>query len=230
MKEYFDAAKSWYYVKYIQSLRFIIVMVVIATVAIMASFFSVQEAYTVIIGRDPVTKVISTTYDASLFPVMEKIGKIYHSNDLNILHYTIKTYVTNFETYDKSENQHLVFIEKAKYMQDYSSSAVMKTLQDKFNNEYLGMLNNGGFVRAVVQDISFDVYKPTLLEKTYTFLMPEPIPSTAIATVMIYIFDGAKLQKRTVNIEIDFAFQKIQRQKDGRYNTIKFFVSDYKYL
>lgn len=230
MKEYFEAAKSWYYIRYIQSLRFVIVMVIITVIAIMASFFSVQEAYRVIVGRDPVTKVVNTTYDASLFPTMEKIGKLYHSNDLNILHYTIKTYVTNFETYEKSENQHLVFVEKMKYMQDYSSASVMKTLQDKFNNEYLSMLNSGGFVRAVVQEINFNVYEKTLMERGYTFLMPEPIPRKAIVTTVIYTFDGNKLNKKVSDIELDIIFQKIQRQKDGKYNTIKFFVNDYKYL
>jgi hypothetical protein len=229
MKEYFDASKSWYYTKYIQSLRFIIIMVVIICLAVIMAFFSTNEAYNTVMSREAVTKVVHTTYDASLFPKIEKINPIYHSNDLNILYYTIKTYVTNFETYEKSENQHLVFVEKMKYMQNYSSASTIKTLQDKFNNEYSSILNSGGFVRAVVQDISFGISEKTAMEKLYTFLMPEPIPHHIIVTTELYIFDGKKLNKKTVDIELNITFQKIQKQKNGQYNTIKFFVNEYKY-
>jgi hypothetical protein len=103
-------------------------------------------------------------------------------------------------------------------------------MQDKFSKEYSTILENGGFVRANVQDIYFGVDNKTAMEKLYTFLMPEPIPQNVIVTVQLYTFDGKKLTKKIVEIKLNIKFQKIHKQKDGHYNTIKFFVNDYQYL
>lgn len=230
MREYFDSAKSWYYIKYIQSLRFIILTVSIISIATIVAFFSINQAYTTIMGMKAVSKVVHTTYDTSLFPKITKIDQYHHSNDLNILQYTIKTYITNFETYERTSNQHLSFLEKIKTMQNYSSASVIKVLQDKFNKKYATILDNGGFVRAVVRDVDFGIYEKTTMEKIYTFLMPEPVPSRVIVAVEIYVFNGKKLIKKNENIELNITFQKIHKQEDGNYSTVKFFVNEYKYL
>jgi hypothetical protein len=230
MKEYFDDAKLWYYTKYIQSIRFVCITFGISCVVVFVVFFATNGAYKAVTGMEAVTKVIHTSYDTSLFPKINKIEHYYHSNDLNILHYTDKTFVGSFETYERSDNQHLVFVEKMKYIQSYSSASVIKVMQDKFNKEYSKILENGGFVRANVQDIYFGVDNKTAMEKLYTFLMPEPIPQNVIVTVQLYTFDGKKLTKKIVEIKLNIKFQKIQKQKDGHYNTIKFFVNDYQYL
>ena len=230
MKEYFEEAKKWYYVKYIQSLRFIFFAVITTIVAILMSVFAVREAFEAIARQEKVTKVIFTDYDLSLFPVIEKIGKHYHSNDMNILLYTVRTYVENFESYPKSENQYTQYLQKAKHLQKYSSSSVLKQFQTKFNNEYSKKLERGGFVRAVIQNVDFDANQKSVFQSMHDFLMPTPIPKQAVISVLLYIFDGQKLTKKGVTIELDIFFERIQKQKDGKYNGIKFFVSGYRYL
>lgn len=230
MKEYFEEAKRWYYMKYIQSLRFIFFAVITTIVAVLMSVVAVQEAYKAISKQERVTKVISTDYDLSLFPVMEKIGKYYHSNDMNILLYTIQTYVTNFESYPKSENQYTEYVQKLNHLQKYSSSAVLKIFQDKFNKEYSKKLERGGFVRAVIQGVDFDINQKSFFQSTHDFLMPTPIPKQATVSALLYIFDGTKLIKKNVTIELDVSFDKIQKQKNGKYNGIRFFVTGYRYL
>ncbi len=230
MKEYFEEAKQWYYLKYIQSIRFIAFAVMTTLIATGMSIFAVQEAYKAVAKQERVTKVIYTNHDVSLFPVMEKIGKYYHSNDMNILLYTIKTYVTNFETYEKSDNQYLAYMQKTKYMQNYSSSAVLKLLQDKFNKEYAKKLENGGFIKAAVQNVDFNANQRSFMQSIHDFLMPTPIPKQAIVTVLLYIFDGKQLSKKTIHVELNIYFEKIQKQKNGKLNDIKFFISGYRYL
>ncbi|MFT4967781.1 MAG: hypothetical protein ACI9CD_000794 [Candidatus Deianiraeaceae bacterium] len=230
MKEYFEDAKKWYYLKYIQSLRFIFFSIIITIVAVLMSFLATKEAYDVVSSQRQVSKVIFTDYDISLFPSIQKIGRQYHSNDMNILLYTVSTYIKNFESYPKTNNQYTAYVQKVKYLQKYSSSSVISLLEKKFKEQYSIKLSNGGFVKASIQDITFNVDRKSILHSMRDFLLPEPIPKKAMAKVLLYIYDGKKILKKEVRIEMDIYFQKIQKQKNGKYNGIKFFVNSYRYV
>lgn len=230
MQEYFEEAKRWYYMKYLQSLRFIIFIAVVTLLTIFLSFFALYATYETKTHQERVSKVIFTEYDVSLFPVMQKIGKHYHSNDINILLYTVRTFIENFESYPKTSNQYTAFVQKNQSMQKYTSPNVLKTLESRFNNQYSKKLENNGFVKVVIQNIDFLRNEKSLLQKMHDFLMPELIPTKARVFFTLYVFDGQKLTKKDQLIEVKFAFQEIKKQKDGTYSNIRFFVQEYTYI
>lgn len=230
MEEYFKEAQKWYYTRYVRSLRFLFVIGIITLLLIGFGIFAVQEVVQAKNSQKQVSKVIFTDHDVALFSVMEKIGKYYHSNDLNILFYTLTQYIENIESYPKNSNQYSAHIQKLHNLQKYSSQNVLQQIKSTFQTEYSQKLNSGGFVRAVIQNVDFGVEEKSFTQKFHNFLLPRKIPKKANVTVLLYIFDGKALAKQTKTVEINFTFDKIQKQKDGTFNKIKFFVDGYRTL
>lgn len=230
MSNYFDNAKNWYYTKYIKPLGFIAVMFCISFFVILCGLYVIYSTYKALSNQNHVTKIINFEYDLHEVLKIEQIKKYYHSNDVNILLYNIQTYVKNFETYEKSDNQYLRYIEKVDYMKNYSSSSVMNLLKNKFNKEYAQKLVKNGFVRVAIDDINFAFQKQSFINSLYNFLMPMPIPKQVMIKATLYIFDGNQLSKKHINIIMDVYFEKIHKQKNQEYNDIKFFVSGYRYV
>lgn len=230
MREYFEEAKRWYYFKYVSHIKF---LMFIASITIFMSLLVIFVFYVVqgtISKQERVAKVIRISYAPEMRPVMEKIEKHYHSNDINILQYSIESYINNFEVYEKTDNYYVSFIEKMKHLQKYSSKEVMKTFQNRFASDYSTKLKANGFVKLDVKNIDLNIAEESLIEKFRNLLMAQNIPDQAIIDATLYVFDGKKLHKKPVRIEMEFFFEKIQKQQNGKYNNVKFFVTNYSYV
>lgn len=229
MQEYFDEAKKWYYMKYIQNIRFILIVVFIFFVVICVTFFTLKKTIDAKNNQERVSKVISTNYDVTMMPGIEKIGKYYRSNDINILLYTVRTFVENFESYPKVENQYTAFVQKNQNLQKYCSTNVLQVLNNRFNKEYSKKMESNGFVKVIIQNIDFLLKEKPFLQKMRDYLMPETIPTKARIDFIVYVFDGTKLIKKNESVELNFTFSPIKKQ-NGQYNNIRFFVNEYRYI
>jgi hypothetical protein len=189
-------------------------------------FYVVQSAIT---KQERVVKVVTIGYDFESKPMMTKIEKHYHSNDVNILQYSIESYLNNFEVYEKTDSFYVSFIEKIKHLQKYSSREVMKVFQDKFTNDYSKRLKNNAFVKMQIKAIHLNISEESLIDKFQNLLLAQEIPDQATIEAMIYIFDGKKLEKKPVTIEMEFVFKKIQKQSNDKFGNVKFFVTSYSY-
>jgi type IV secretory pathway component VirB8 len=192
--------------------------------------FAVMEVIEAKNNQQRISKVIFTDHDVALFASMKKIGKYYHNNDLNILFYTLSQYVENLESYPKHNNQYSAHVQKLQSLQRFSSQKALNYIKETFQSDYTKKLENGGFVRVSIQNVNFDVENKSFFEKIHDFLLPQNIPTKARVTMLIYVFNGKDLKKQTKTAEISFSFDKIQKQKNGEFNKIKFFVQDYRIL
>jgi|GEM_PF-5514099 len=229
MKEYFSNAKRWYYFKHVSQIKFVIFIasITILMIAIVCFvFYVVQGAIT---NQERVIKVVTISYDFEAKPMMTKIEKHYHSNDINILQYSIESYLNNFEVYEKTDNFYVSFIEKMKHLQKYSSREVIKVFQDKFTNDYSKRLKTNAFVKMQIKSINLNISEESLIDKFQNLLLAQKIPDQATIEAVIYIFDGKKLEKKPVTIEMEFVFKKIQKQSNEKFSNVKFFVTSYSY-
>ena len=229
MRDYFNSAKRWYYFKYVSHIKFLIFVASITISMILLVCFVFYVVQSAITKQERVVKVLSIAYDFESKPMMTKIEKHYHSNDLNILQYSIESYLKNFEVYEKTDNFYISFIEKMKHLQKYSSRDVIKVFQDKFTNEYSKQLKTNAFVKMQVKSIHLNIGEESLIDKFQNLLMAQDIPNQATIEAVIYIFDGTKLKKKPVTIEMEFVFKKIQRQGNEKFTNVKFFVTSYTY-
>jgi len=230
MNQYFKNSKSWYYFKYVSHIRFLILIASITVLMVSLMTFVFYIVQQEINGQERVVKVIKIDYNLELHPSIQKIEKHYHSNDINILRYSIESYLNNFEVYEKADNYYVSFIEKMKHMQKFSSRDVVKTFQDNFTNEYSTKLKNNAFVKMQIKSIKLNIAEESLVQKLRNLLIAQGIPDQATIEAVIYIFDGKKLQKKPVTIQMEFYFEKIQKGKGDHYNNIKFFVTSYSYI
>ncbi len=229
MKEYFNSAKRWYYFKYVSHIRFLIFIASITISMILLVCFVFYVVQSAITKQERVVKVVTIGYDFESKPMMTKIEKHYHSNDVNILQYSIESYLNNFEVYEKTDSFYVSFIEKIKHLQKYSSREVMKVFQDKFTNDYSKRLKNNAFVKMQIKAIHLNISEESLIDKFQNLLLAQEIPDQATIEAMIYIFDGKKLEKKPVTIEMEFVFKKIQKQSNDKFGNVKFFVTSYSY-
>lgn len=229
MKEYFDNAKRWYYFKYVYHIKFLLFIATITLSMIFLVCFVLYVVQGAIVNQERIAKVIPVQYDFESKPVMTKVEKHYHSNDLNILQYSIESYVNNFEVYEKTDNFYIAFIEKMKHLQKYSSRDALSTFQNRFTNDYSKKLTGNAFVKMQIQSIHFNISEESLVDKFQNLLMAQDVPDEATIEAMIYIFDGKRLKKIPTTIEISFIFKKIQRQSNGKFSNVKFFVTSYSY-
>jgi hypothetical protein len=227
MREYFDSAKRWYYFKYVSHIKFLIFIASITILMILLASFVFYVVQSAIAKQKRVVKVVTVGYNFESKPTMTKIEKPYYSNDINILQYSIESYLNNFEVYDKTDNFYVAFIEKMKHLQKYSSRDVMKVFQDKFTNDYSKRLKTNAFVKMQIKSIRLNISEESLIDKFRNLLMAQGIPDQATIEAIIYIFDGNKLEKSNVTIEMEFVFKKIQRQENDKFTNIKFFVTSY---
>ena len=230
MKEYFDTAKRWYYFKYVSHIKFLIFIASITISMILLVCFVFYVVQSAITKQERVIKVVTIGYDFESKPMMTKIEKHYHSNDVNILQYSIESYLNNFEVYEKTDSFYVSFIEKMKHLQKYSSREVMKVFQDKFTNEYSKKLKNNAFVKMQIKVIHLNISEQSLIDKLQNLLIAQEIPDQATIEAILYIFDGKKLEKKPVTIEMEFVFKKIQKQSNGKFGNVKFFVTNYSYV
>lgn len=229
MKEYFNNAKRWYYFKYVSHIKFLIFIASITISMILLVCFVFYVVQSAITKQERVIKVVTIGYDFESKPMMTKIEKHYHSNDVNILQYSIESYLNNFEVYEKTDSFYVSFIEKMKHLQKYSSREVMKVFQDKFTNEYSKKLKTNAFVKMQIKAIHLNISEQSLIDKLQNLLIAQEIPDQATIEAMIYIFDGKKLEKKPVTIEMEFVFKKIQKQSNEKFSNVKFFVTSYSY-
>lgn len=229
MKEYFNSAKRWYYFKYVSHIRFLIFIASITISMILLVCFVFYVVQSAITKQERVVKVVTIGYDFESKPMMTKIEKHYHSNDVNILQYSIESYLNNFEVYEKTDSFYVSFIEKIKHLQKYSSREVMKVFQDKFTNDYSKRLKNNAFVKMQIKAIHLNISEESLIDKFQNLLLAQEIPDQATIEAMIYIFDGKKLEKKPITIEMEFVFKKIQKQSNDKFGNVKFFVTSYSY-
>lgn len=229
MKEYFNSAKRWYYFKYVSHIRFLIFIASITISMIILIFFVFYVVQSAITKQERVIKVVTIGYDFESKPMMTRIEKHYHSNDVNILQYSIESYLNNFEVYEKTDSFYVSFIEKIKHLQKYSSREVMKVFQDKFTNDYSKRLKNNAFVKMQIKAIHLNISEESLIDKFQNLLLAQEIPDQATIEAMIYIFDGKKLEKKPITIEMEFVFKKIQKQSNDKFGNVKFFVTSYSY-
>ena len=229
MKEYFDSAKRWYYFKYVSHIKFLIFIASITISMILLVCFVFYVVQSAITKQERVIKVVTIGYDFESKPMMTKIEKHYHSNDVNILQYSIESYLNNFEVYEKTDSFYVSFIEKMKHLQKYSSREVMKVFQDKFTNEYSKKLKNNAFVKMQIKVIHLNISEQSLIDKLQNLLIAQEIPDQATIEAILYIFDGKKLEKKPVTIEMEFVFKKIQKQSNEKFSNVKFFVTSYSY-
>ena len=80
-----------------------------------------------------------------------------------------------------------------------------------------------------VKSIHLNIGEESLIDKFQNLLMAQDIPNQANIEAVIYIFDGKKLEKKPVTIEMEFVFKKIQRQGNEKFTNVKFFVTSYTY-
>ncbi len=229
MKEYFDNAKRWYYFKYVYHIKFLLFIASITLSMIFLVgfvFYVVQGAIT---KQERIVKVVPIQYDFESKPFITKVEKHYHSNDINILQYAIESYLNNFEVYEKTDNFYISFIEKMKHLQKYSSREVLNTFQNRFTNDYSKKLNGKAFVKMQIKNIHLNISEESLIDKFHNLLMAQDIPDHATIDVIIYVFDGKRLKKIPTTIEMEFVFKKIQKQSNGKFSNVKFFVTGYSY-
>ena len=227
MKEYFGNAKRWYYFKYVSHIKFLIFIASITISMILLVCFVFYVVQGAITNQERVIKVVTISYDFEAKPMMTKIEKHYHSNDINILQYSIESYLNNFEVYEKTDNFYISFIEKMKHLQKYSSREVIKVFQDKFTNEYSQQLKTNAFVKMQIKSIHLNISEESLIDKFQNLLLAHEVPDQATIEAVIYIFDGKKLEKKPVTIEMEFVFKKIQKQSNNKFSNVKFFVTSY---
>lgn len=229
MREYFEEAKKCYYNKYIANLKFLIFTSSTTVVMVILAIFMIYLVQGTVSKQERVVKIVTIDYEVGMRPVIKNIEKYHHSNDMNVLIYAIEHYIDNFENYEKSDNQYVAYIEKLKNLQKISSKGVIKVFQDRFTSQYSTKLGNNGFVKIKIDDIALNLQDFSLISKVKNLLIAQDIPSQATVTGTLYVFNGKKLEKKPISIEISFYFEKIRKEKDGKYKNIRFFVTEYSY-
>lgn len=231
--DFFKDSKDWFYWKYISSYksRFDLLILIMITFFII-TFFIIYSLFSVISvkGKNGVVN-IESLFESEF--ILQKIPKVYRSNEKNILRFILEKYVEVFENHNIDKFDLNKLDEKGIIIALNSSPTVdaffNNNIKKNYENEIFGGIKRLGEITS----FEFIYDKNDITQKIARYIMPEQTPKKVIINLKSTALNqknNNSLKEEDRVIEIIFSYNKIKREVNGGFNNLNFKVVSYKYL
>ena len=232
-KEYFKDSKKWFYWKYVSPYKsrfdLLILMLIIffiITFFVLYSLFSVTSVK----GKNGVIK-INGIFESEF--ILEKIPKIYRSNEKNILRFVIEKYIGVFESFDIDKFDVNKIDDKSLVILSHSSKEVGNFFNNQIKKNYEDEVFNGIKREVDIKSFDFIYNNNTTYDKIKRFIMPEKTPNKVVVNITSLALnhkDDKMVKTENREIEIVFSYNKIKRNGSGGFDDLNFKILSYSYL
>lgn len=236
-KTYFKDALNWYFVKYLSPVSERSILICLGLVSLFSGFV----IYLIIKSMFPLVEsvpVVLQERDSSKYaPIVRELNaKKDRLDNINeaVARHLVNEYVRERESFDYSEGSIEVYNKKLLIIQNNSSASVLKDFKELMdvNNENSPLKYFGRNVTRDVDVINFEYVrkkKGSFLDNLKTAFLFKKASNEAVVTLKLVTRTLGKTIVRVRRVKVSFYFNGIEK-KDGEFSSIKFFVTEYKYL
>lgn len=236
-KTYFKDALNWYFVKYLSPISERSILIGLCLI----SLFSGLIIYLIINAMFPLVEnvpVILQERDSSKYaPIVRELNaKKDRLDNINeaVARHLVNEYVRERESFDYSEGNIEAYNKKLLIMQNNSSASILKDFKEinDINSKSSPLKYFGRNVTRDIEIIGFEYVRKKdggLLNKIKNSFLFKKASNEAIVTMKLVTKTLGKTIVKVQRVRVSFYFNGIEK-KDGEFSSVKFFITEYKYL